>query len=91
VKKEIGGLHVGMNNKENKNRAQGTIGTQIKGPIDSYIIPQQKKSTVSSGKFLTVSDSSFSVKLGSNKLRTGPGMVYRMYIMNLLLYDLPSA
>lgn len=81
VKKEIGGLQVGMDNKENKNQAQGTIGTQVKGPMDSYIIPQQKKSAVSSGKFLTASDSSFSVKFGSSKLKTGSGMEYYMHIM----------
>jgi hypothetical protein len=73
VRKESGGLHVGMDNKENKNRAQGAMGTQMKGPMDSYVIPQQKKSTVSSGKFLTACDSSFIVKFGSSKHKTGPG------------------
>lgn len=85
VKKEIGGLHVGMDNKENKNQAQGTVGTQIKGPMDSYIIPQQKKSAVSSGKFLTASDSSITVKFGSSKLKTGPGTEYQMHIMKFAL------
>jgi hypothetical protein len=77
VKKENGGLHVGMDNKENKNRAQGAIGTQMKGPMDSYVIPQQKKSAVSSGKFLTACDSSFIVKFGSSKHKTGQGMEYQ--------------
>jgi hypothetical protein len=76
VKKEVSGLHVGMDNKENKNRAHGSVGMQIKGPMDSYIISQQKKSTGLSGKFLSTSDSCFNVKFGSSKLKTGAGMDY---------------
>jgi hypothetical protein len=86
VRKESGGFHVGMDNKENKNRAKGTVGTQMKGPMDSYVIPQQKKSAVSSGKFLTACDSGFAVKFGSSKHKTGPGMKYHniIYPTNIL-------
>ena len=56
VKREISGLHVGMDNKENKNQSQGSVGIQVKGPMDLYVISQKNKS-VSSGKFLTLSDS----------------------------------
>ena len=56
VKREISGLHVGMDNKENKSQDQGSVGIQIKGPMDSYVISLKNKS-VSSGQFLTVSDS----------------------------------
>lgn len=62
-----------MDNKENKSQARGGVGTEIKGPMDSYVISQQK-SAVSSGKFLTTSDSSFSAKFGSSRLKTVPGM-----------------
>jgi hypothetical protein len=75
VKREISGLHVGMDNKENKNRAQGSIGTQIKGPMDLYIISQKNKS-VSSGKFLTASDSGCNGKSGiGTSTRTRYGML----------------
>jgi hypothetical protein len=64
VKKEISGLRVGMDNKENKNQAQGGVGVQIKGPMDSYVISQKNKSA-SSGKFLTTSDSGCNGKFGT--------------------------
>jgi hypothetical protein len=61
VKREISGLHVGMDNKENKNQAQGV---QIKGPMDSYVISQRNK-PVSSGQFQTISDSGCNGKSGT--------------------------
>jgi len=63
VKREISGLHVGMDNKENKNQDQGSVGIQIKGPMDSYVISLKNKA-VSSGQFLTVSDSGCNGKSG---------------------------
>jgi hypothetical protein len=68
-----------MDNKENKSQAHGSIGTEIKGPMDSYVISQRKKSAVSTGKFLTASDSSFNVRFGSSKLKTVPGMECHVY------------
>jgi len=64
VKREISGLHVGMDNKENKTQDQGSVGVQIKGPMDSYVISLKNKS-VSSGQFLTVSDSGCNGKSGT--------------------------
>jgi hypothetical protein len=64
LKREISGLHVGMDNKENKNQAQGSVGVQIKGPMDSYVISQRNK-PVSSGQFQTVSDSGCNGKSGT--------------------------
>lgn len=65
VKKEISGLHAGMDNKENKNQVKGSVGTQVKGPMDSYITSQKIKA-VSSGKVLTTSASGFNGKSGSS-------------------------
>lgn len=80
VKWETSGLLVGMDNKENKSKARGSVVTQIKGPMDSYVIAQRKKSAVSSGKFLTTSDSSSNITFGSCKLKTVSGMEFHLYV-----------
>ena len=94
VKREISGLHGGMDNKENKNKDQGSVGMQIKGPMDSYVISLKNK-TVSSGQFLTVSDSGCNGKSGT-LLTPEPGMgchvcvcVYVCMLLNkFFLYEL---
>ncbi|KAJ9579626.1 hypothetical protein L9F63_004705, partial [Diploptera punctata] len=60
----------GMDDKENKNNSRASVSSQIRGPMDSYLC-SQKKSTVSAGKFLTTSDSSFNVKFAGNKQKIG--------------------
>jgi hypothetical protein len=79
VKWGTGGLLVGLDNKENKSKGHGSVVTQIKGPMDSYVIAQRKKSAVSSGKFLTTSDSSSNITFGSCKFKTVSGMEVHLY------------
>jgi hypothetical protein len=87
VKREISGLHVGMDNKENKTQDQGSVGVQIKGPMDSYVISLKNKS-VSSGQFLTVSDSGCNGKSGTTTTpEPGMGCCVCM-LLNFLFYGL---
>ena len=62
-----------MDNKENNNNSVASATPQIRGPMDSYLLPQKKSSSIA-GKCLTTSDNSFNMKYVGTKQKMDPGM-----------------